>query len=121
MELAVVEGDFEVDHRVPSQIAFCSSFLNPLFDGGDKTSRDRTTEDFVNKLEVGTTFKWFDSDSAIAELTMATSLLLVSTVSFGGCCDRLAIRNPRELEVNPHSEPSLQFGDGHFDMQLALA
>ena len=60
-------------------------------------------------------------DLAVAELAVAAGLLLVPAVRFGAGRDRLAVRNPRRLEVHLDAEAPLQLRDGDLDVQLSLA
>src|SRR6185503_13352258 len=59
-------------------------------------------------------------DLAIAELAVATRLLLVPPVSLGRGLDRLAIRNPRRLQDDVHAKTSLQLRDSDLDVHLTL-
>ena len=62
-----------------------------------------------------------DLDLAVAELTVATRLLLVTAVRLGRHRDGLAVRNPWRFQVDLDAEASLQLGDRHLDVQLSLA
>ena len=78
-------------------------------------------EDVVLELEVAAARQRLHADLAVAELAVAAGLLLVPAVRLGGRRDRLAVGNPRRLEVDLDAEPPLQLRDGDLDVQLALA
>ena len=116
MKRAVIERDREVDHGVAGKIAPSACLLNTLLDGWDEPPRDGATEDLVDDLELLSAFERRALDLAITELSMAAGLLLVASMRFGRCLDRLPIRNPGQLEVDPDPKPSLQLGYSHIDV-----
>ena len=61
------------------------------------------------------------ADLAVAELAVAAGLLLVAAVRLGGRRDRLAVGDPRRLQVHLDAEAALQLGDRDLDVELALA
>ena len=62
-----------------------------------------------------------DLDLAVAELAVAAGLLLVAAVRLGRRLDRLAVRNPRRLQVHVDAEAPFQLRDRDLDVQLSLA
>ena len=120
MVRAVEHGHAEIDHRIAGEIAARPRILDALFDRRNELSRDRAAEDIVHELEVGAARHRFDANLAVAELPVSAGLLLVPAVRLGRRLDRLAVRNPRRLEVHVHAEATLQFRDRDLDVQLAL-
>ena len=92
----------------------------PFLDRGHVLSRDRAAEDVVDELEVAAARQRLDPDLAVAELAVAAGLLLVAAVRLGGGRDRLAVGNPRRLELDLDAEAPFQLRDGDLDMELAL-
>ena len=121
MERAVEDRRPEVDHRVAGEEAAHARVLDALLDGRDELPRDRAAEDVVHELEVAAARQRLDLDLAVAELAVAAGLLLVPAVRLGGRGDRLAVRNPRRLEVHLDAEAALQLRDRDLDVQLALS
>ena len=121
MERPVEDGCPEVDHREAGEEAAHPRVLDALLDGRDELPRDRAAEDVVDELEVAAARQRLDLDLAVAELAVAARLLLVPAVRLGGRGDRLAVRNPRRLQVHLDAEAPLQLRDGHFDVQLSLS
>ena len=120
MERAVEHRRAEIHHRVARQEAAQPRVLHALFDRRDELPRDRAAEDVVHELEVAAARKRLELDLAVAELAVAAGLLLVAAVRFGRRGDRLAIRNPRQLQVDLDAEPPLQLRDRHLDVRLSL-
>ncbi len=116
----VEHRDAKIDHRVSSQVATRPRVLYAFLDGRDELARDRAAEDVVHELEVGAALQRLHANLAVSELTVAAGLLLVTSVRFGRCLDRLAVGNARRLQVHVHAEAALELGDGDLDVQLAL-
>src|SRR5438046_2242281 len=95
--------------------------LDALFDRRHELSRDGAAEDVVDELELRAARQRLDLDLAVAELAVASGLLLVPAVRFGGGPDRLAVRDARRLQVHVDAEPALQLRHRDLDVQLALA
>src|SRR6187397_3232848 len=104
MERPVEDGRLEVDHREAGEEAAEPGVLDAFFDGRDELPGNRAAEDVVDELEVAPARQRLDLDLAIAELPVAARLLLVSAVRLGGRGDRLAVRNPRRLQVHFNAE-----------------
>ncbi len=121
MVRAVEHRDLEVHHRVARQVPAHPRILDALFDCGHELARDRPAEDVVGELEVAAARHRLHADLAVAELPVAAGLLLVAAVRLDRHGDGLAIRDARRLEVHLDAEAALEFGDGHLDVQLALA
>ena len=118
---AVEDRRLEVHHRVAGEEPAHPRFLDALLDGRHVLARDRAAEDVVDELEIAAARQRLDPDLAVAELSVAAGLLLVASVRLGRRGDRLAIRNPRRLEVHLDAESPLQLRDGDLDVQLPLA
>ena len=118
---AVEHRGLEVDHRVAGEEAAHARVLDALLDRRHELPRDGAAEDVVLELEVAAARQRLDPDLAVAELAVAAGLLLVAAVRLGGRGDRLAVGNPRRLEVDLDAEAAFQLGDGDLDVQLALA
>ena len=93
----------------------------PFLDRRNELARDRAAEDVVDELEVAAARQRLELHLAVAELAVAAGLLLVPAVRLGGRGDRLAVGNPRQLQVDLDAEPALQLRDRHLDVRLSLA
>ena len=95
--------------------------LDPLLDRRHELARDRAAEDVVDELEIAAARQRLEPDLAVAELPVAAGLLLVAAVRLGRGGDRLAVRDPRQLQVHLDAEAALQLRDRDLDVRLALA
>ena len=80
---AVVDGDFEVDHRIAGEITARRRLHDALFDRGYELARNGAAEDLVGELEAAAARQRLHPDLAVAELAVAAALLLVASVGFG--------------------------------------
>ena len=118
---AVVDGDFEIDHRKAGQKAVGGGFHDSFFDGGNEIARNRAAEDFVGEFELPAARQRLHANPAIAELAVAAGLLLVAALHVGPAANGFAIRNFRRVQLDVHAVALLQTADDHFDVLLAAA
>ena len=78
----VVEDRAEVDHGITRKVAACGSIFDTFFDRGNEIPRNRAAEDVVLKHHSASARQSLHANLAVAILTMAASLLLVSPLSF---------------------------------------
>ena len=90
MVRALVNSNFNVNHRITSQNAFAHGLLDALINSGDEAAWNVAANDFVHKL-VACIWVWLDAQPAVAILTGAAGLLLVPALSACNSTDRLAI------------------------------
>ena len=87
---ALVDSNFNVNHRITSQNAFTHGLLDTLINSGDEAAWDVAANDFVDKL-VARIWVWLNAQPAVAVLTGTAGLLLMPTLSACNSTDRLAI------------------------------
>ena len=118
---AVVDRDFEIDHREAGQIAPSRGFDDALFDRRDEVARNRSTEHFVGEFELLAARERLHPDPAVAELAVSAGLLLVPSLDVRLAANRLAIRNLRGVQLDVHVVALLQPADDDLDVLLARA
>ena len=74
-----------------------------------------------DELEVAAARQRLELHLAVAELAVAARLLLVAAVRLDRRVDRLAVRDPRQLQRHLDAEAALQLRDRDLDVRLPLA
>src|SRR5205814_8635612 len=89
----VIDNPFKAHLRISVQITAQGSIFNSLFHHMNKVSRNGAAENVVHELEFRASRQRFHFNLAVAILTMAASLLLVTALNVGASANGLAIRN----------------------------
>ena len=110
----------EVDHRIARQVAARARVLNAFLHRRHELPRDSAAEDVVDELEVAPARQRLDLDLAVAELPVASGLLLVAAVRLCRGRDRFTVGDARQLQIHLDAEPALQLGDRDLDVELSL-
>ena len=77
MEATIVEGDLEVQARIPGKRSLIDGELEAFFDGRNVFLGDVATNDFGFEDEARADFAWLDGVVDLRELTGTTRLFLV--------------------------------------------
>src|SRR5581483_9397770 len=85
--------DFEIYQRIAGDRAVRSRLDDSFFDRRSKLLRHSATEDFVFKFKATAARQRFENHFAIAKLSAAAGLLLMTALHFGALRDRLFVRN----------------------------
>ena len=105
-------------HRRARELAVLHCLAHSLVDGRTVTLRDHAANDLVDELVTLVPFKRLEHDLAVAELTAASSLLLVAPLGPRLPADRLEIRDARLMQVDVDVEARLQARDRDLHVHL---
>ena len=108
MELAVVDGDLDVDDGEAEGAALAHRPLHPLLDGGDELARDRPADHLVDEEEALAPPERLDAQVADAELAVPAGLLLVPSLGLGRLGDRLSVGDEQLLALHVDVELARQ-------------
>src|SRR5579864_726253 len=121
MVRAVVEYYTEIDHGVSGQEAVLGGLEYPLFNCRDIVLGNRTAENLVDELELGTAREGLHADPAVTELAVAAGLLFMTSLDIGFAADGFPIRDFGRLEGHVDAVAFFQTADNDLDMLLAAA
>ena len=94
----VVEHNSEINHRKSGQITAGGCVFDSLFNGRNIVPGNRPAENVIDEFELRSARQRLNFDLAIAVLTMAASLLFVSSLHVSPAANGFAIRDFRGLE-----------------------
>ena len=117
---AVVQGGFQVHHRVAGQHTVNHGLPHALLHGGEVVLGHRTAHDLLAELELLGVAR-LKAHPHVAELAVAAGLLLVAALHLHLLADLLAVGHPGLGELGVHAEAALQPGENHVHLHVAGA
>ena len=115
---AVRQRDVDVDDGKPSGPR--ATVDHALFDRADIVARYRTADDLFVEFKAGAARHWLDIQHHVAELAMATGLLLVPAALGNRFADRFQIADRGWLRFDVDAEAVLEALECDAQMHLAL-
>src|SRR6185436_14213213 len=98
MKGSVVDGRPEIDHWIAGKEPAQPRVLDALLDRRHELTRNRAAENVVDELELAAARQRLEFHLAVAELSVAAGLFLVTAVRLGRRGARFAVRNARQLQ-----------------------
>ncbi len=95
--LAVEDGHAHIFDGIAGDDALPHDVANALLDGRHEALRDHAADDLIDEFETSASFERLDAKPDFAELTGASTLLLVPVVTICLPHDRFVIRDLRRL------------------------
>ncbi len=115
----IVHSNPAIHDRKPRQASVVHGFNYTFLHGGDKVSRNGSTDNFILKVESLPARKRREFQPAIAVLAMPAGLLLIFSLRLCRAADRFAIRNFRHVQHHFSTVLTAQFFERKIDVPLA--
>ena len=113
---AVVQGDFDINHRVASQNTGLHSALDTLVNGANVLFGDSTAHDGVDELVALAGLVGLDFDFYMAVLAFTTGLTGVFVIHVGQFADGFFVGNLGFTHIGFHLELAEQTVHDNFQM-----
>ena len=121
MERTVIEGDFNVNHRIVSYNAPVERLLNAFLNGRNKFIWNYSSSYLVKENETIAAFQRLDSEPAVSVLTASAGLFDIFSFGFRLARYSFFVGNLRTSDIGFNAEFSLHSVHDYFKVEFAHA